>query len=246
MVPFDVVETVGTVCGGHGHDLGEVGEVHFVLAFFAPGDDGEEVVAPHDLLGDERGPHLARGAGGLRCAIQEHHQLKLLHVQGVHRHLKEGAAAVYHVVEREGAHKEQVVLPHVHREVDVHLVHDDGLPVRRVGGPQQLAVDLAPDHQGLPHVGHADRQAQGALLGTNYGHVTEGDGFGPLFRQGDFGQDDAAHEAVDNGSDQGLDDDEGDSTWAKRGDGAPAVANGGLRFEGVEERRGEAVHIVHA
>ena len=207
MVPFEVVETADTVCSGHGHYPGEVREVHPVLALLAPGDDGEEVIAPHDLPRDEGGAHLARGAGGLRCAIQKHHQLKLLPVQGVHGHLEEGAVPVDHVVEREGTHEEQVVLPSFHREVDVHLVHDDGLPVCRVGCPQQLAVDLAPDHQSFPHVGHTDGEAQGALLGTNDGHFAEGDGLGSLFRHGDFGQDDAAHETVDDGSDQGLDDD---------------------------------------
>ena len=167
-------------------------------------------------------------------------------MQGVHRHREEGAAPVYHVVEREGTHEEQIVLPAVHQEVDVHLVHDDGLPVCHVGCLQQLAVDLAPDHQCFPHVGHPDGKAHGALLGTNDCHVTEGDGLGSLFRQGDFGQDDAAHEAVDDGSDQGLDDDEGDGTRAERGDGAAAVADGCLRLQGVEERGRESLHVVHA
>lgn len=67
----------------------------------------------------------------------------------VHCHLKERASIVNHMVECERAHKEKVVLPSVHHELNVHLVHDDCLPVGFDGCPQQLAVDLAPDHQGL-------------------------------------------------------------------------------------------------
>ena len=59
MVPFEVVETADTVCGGHGHYLGEVGEVHPVFALLAPGDNGDEVIAPHDLPWDEGGAYLA-------------------------------------------------------------------------------------------------------------------------------------------------------------------------------------------
>lgn len=149
MVTPDVVETVGTVRRGHRHHLGEVGEVYSVLALLASGNDGQEVEAPHDFQRDEGGPDLAGRAGGLCGAVQEDHQLKLLLVERVHRHLKEGAALVDDVVEREGTDKEQVVLPGVDHEVDVHLVHDDRLPVCCVCCPKQLAVDLAPNHQGL-------------------------------------------------------------------------------------------------
>lgn len=65
MMTLDVVVTVGTVCSGHWHHLGEVGEIYSVLALLASRDDGQEVVAPHDLLRYKRGPDLAGRAGGL-------------------------------------------------------------------------------------------------------------------------------------------------------------------------------------
>lgn len=69
MMTLDVVVTVGTVCSGHWHDFGEVGEIYPVLALFASGDDGQEVVAPHDLLRNKRSPDLTGRAGGLCCAV---------------------------------------------------------------------------------------------------------------------------------------------------------------------------------
>lgn len=217
MVTLDVVEAVGAVRGGHWHHFGEVGEIHPVLSVLASGDDGQEVKAPHNLLGNERGPDLAGGAGGLGGAVKEDDQLKVLLVQRVHRHLKEGAALVDPVVERERTHEEEVVLASVHHEVYVDLVHDHRLPVGRAGGPEELAVDLAPDHQSLAQIGHSDGQAEGAMFGAYDGHVTERDGLGPLFRKGDFGQNDSTHEAVYNGSNEGLDDQKGHGSWADRG-----------------------------
>lgn len=149
MVTLDVVETVGAVCSGHGHHLGEVGEINSVLALLASRNDGQEVVAPHDLLGNKGGPDLAGGAGGLRGAVEEDDQLKVLFVERVHRHLKEGAVLVDDVVESERTYEEEVVFPSIYHKVNVHLVHDDCLPVWCVGCPQQLTIDLASDHQGL-------------------------------------------------------------------------------------------------
>lgn len=59
VVCLHVVEAVGTMCSGHGHHFGEVGEVHSVLALFTAGDDWQEAVTPHDLLRDEGSPDLA-------------------------------------------------------------------------------------------------------------------------------------------------------------------------------------------
>lgn len=69
MVTLDVVETVSTMCGGHWHRLGEVGEIYSIFALLASGDDRQEVVAPHDLLRNKGGPNLAGRAGGLCGAI---------------------------------------------------------------------------------------------------------------------------------------------------------------------------------
>lgn len=156
MMTLDIVEAVSTVCCGHWNHLGEVGEIHSVLALLASGYNRQEVVAPHDLLRNKGGPDLAGGAGGLCSAVQEDNQLKLLFVERVHRHLEEGAALVDGVVERERADEEEVVLPSIYHEVNVHLIHDDRLPVWCVCCSQQLAVDLAPDHQGLAQVSHSD------------------------------------------------------------------------------------------
>lgn len=153
---LDVVETVGTVRSSHWHHLGEVGEVYSVLALLASGNDGQEVVAPHDLLGNKGGPDLAGGAGGLCGAVQEDDQLELLFVERVHCHLKEGAALVDDVEECERTYKEEVILASIHHEVNVHLVHDNRLPIWCVCCPQQLSIDLASNHQGLAQVGHSD------------------------------------------------------------------------------------------
>lgn len=246
VVALDVVETVGTVCSSHMHHLGEVGEIYSVLALLASGNDGQEVVAPHDLRRNKGGPHLAGGAGGLRRAVQEDDQLKLLLVERVHRHLEERAALVNDVVEREWANEEEVVFASVHREVDIHLVHDDRLPVWRVCRSQQLAVELASYHQGLAQVGHSDWQAKRAVFGADDCHFTKWDGFGPLFRRRDFGQDHSAHEAVDDGSEEGLDDEKGHSTRAERGERSSTVPNSCLGLEGVEERCGETFNILNA
>lgn len=188
---------------------------------------------------------MAGGAGGLGRAIQEHHQLKFLLVHCVHGHLEERAALVNYMVQRERAHEEEVVLTGIHHEVNINLVHDDCLPIWRVCCPQQLAVDLAPYHQGLAQVGQSDRQAKGTVFWADNSHVTEGDGLGPLFWQGNFGQDDSTHETVDNGSNEGLDDDKGHSTWAERGDCTSTIADSRLGLQGVEECSGESNNIVH-
>lgn len=156
MVTLDVVEAVGAVCSSYWHHLGEVGKVYSVFALLTSGNYGKEVVAPHDLLRNKGGPHLAGRAGGLSCAFQEDNQLKLMLVECIHRHLEKGAALVDDVVECERTYEEEVVLPSVHHEVNVQLVHDDRLPIWRVGRSQQLAVDLASYHQGLAKVGHSD------------------------------------------------------------------------------------------
>lgn len=69
VVTLDVVETVGTVCGGHWHHFGEIGEIYSVLALLASGDDWQEVVAPHNLLRNKRCPYLAGGARGFCCTF---------------------------------------------------------------------------------------------------------------------------------------------------------------------------------
>lgn len=69
VMTLDVVETVGAMRGGHRQHLGEVREIDSVLALLASGYDGQEVVAPHDLLRNKGGPDLAGGAGGLCGAI---------------------------------------------------------------------------------------------------------------------------------------------------------------------------------
>lgn len=246
MVTLDVVEAVGAVCSGHRHHFGEVGKVHPVLSIFAPGDDGQEVEAPHDLLWNERSPDLAGGTGGLGGAIQEDDQLEILLVKCVHRHFKEGAALVYDVVECQRTNKEEVVLASVHHEVYVDLVHDHCLPVSCVSGPEELTVDLAPYHQGLAQIGHSDGQAKGAIFGTYDCHVTERDGLCPLFRQRDFGQDNSAHEAVDYGSNEGLDNKESHSSRTDWGQSSTAVPYGRLSLEGVKESCGKSEHIVDA
>lgn len=156
MMTLDVVETVSTVCSCRWHDLGEVGEVYSVLAFFASGNDGQEVVAPHNLLRNKGGSDLTGRASGLCSAIKEDDQLKLLLVERVYCHLKERTTLVNDVVECEGTYKEKVVLTSIYHEINVHLVHDDGLTIWCVCGPQQLAIDLAPNHQGFTKVGHSD------------------------------------------------------------------------------------------
>ena len=232
--------------GGYGHGPGEVREVHPVLSALGAGDDGQEAVAPLDLLGYEGGADLAGGARGFGRTVEEDHQLELLQVEGVRGHAEEGAGLVDDVADRERTDEEEVVLARVHHKVDAHLVHDDGLALGRDGCPQQFAVDLAPDQEGLPHVGHADLQAQPALLRADNRRFAEGHSLGPLLGEGDLGQDDPAHEAVDDGTDERLDDDEGHRPGALARDGPPAVADGGLRLEGVEEGGGEPVDVADA
>ena len=139
------LEAVDAVRRGHPDALGKVREIHVVLSGLGAGDDGQEAVPPLDLLRDVGGPDLAGGAGGLGRPVQEHHQLEVLLGESVDWELVEGTRHVDHVVEGQRANEEQVVLASVDHEVDVHLVQNDGLSVRRVRGPQQLAVDLAAD-----------------------------------------------------------------------------------------------------
>ncbi len=98
MVSWLVMVAVGAMSGRYRHHLGEVGKVHSVFSLFAAGDDREEVVAPHDLLRDVGSPDLAGRAGGLGRAVEKHHELKLLLMQSVHRHVEERAGFVDYVV----------------------------------------------------------------------------------------------------------------------------------------------------
>lgn len=240
------LEASGAVWRGDPDASRKVGEVHAVLPRLGAGDDGQETEPPLDLLRDVGGPDLTARAGGLGRAVQKHHQLKVLVGKGVRRQLVEGTRPVDHVVEGHRANKEQVVLSGVDHEVDVHLVQNDGVSVRRGGRPQQLAVDLAADQQGLPKVRHSDQETQTSFLQADDGRVAEGHRLRPIFGQGDLGQDDAAHEAVDEDADQRLDDEESHGAGAVARRRPAAVPDGGLGLQGVEERRGEAVHVVHA
>lgn len=181
--------------------------------------------------------------GGLCGAVEEDDQLKLLFVERVHGHVEEGATFVDDVVERERTHKEEVVLPGVHREVDAHLVHDDRLPFGRVRCPQQLAIDLASYHEGLAQVSHSDRQGEETIFGADNGHVTERDALCPLLGQRDFAQDDSAQEAIENGSKEVLNDENGHGTRAVRGKRSTTIPDGCLGFKGVKESCGESIHI---
>lgn len=78
MVPCLIVIAIGAVSGWHWHHFGEVGKVHAVFSLLAARDYREQVVTPHDFLGDVGSPDLAGGAGGLGRALQEDHELKLL------------------------------------------------------------------------------------------------------------------------------------------------------------------------
>lgn len=103
-------------------------------------------------------------------------------MERVHRHLEERAALVDDVIQRERTHKEKVVLPGIHHEVNIHLVHDDRLPVRCICCSQQLAIDLASYHQGLAEVGHSYRQAERPIFRADNSHVTKCDGLSSFFR----------------------------------------------------------------
>lgn len=70
-------------------------------------------------------------------------------MERVHCHLKEWTVLFNDVVQSERTHEEEVVLPSVYHEVNVHLIHDDCLPIWCVCRSQQLAIDLASNHQGL-------------------------------------------------------------------------------------------------
>lgn len=182
MMTLNVVEAVGTVCSRHWYHLGEVGEVYSVPALFTSGNDGQEVVAPHDFLRNKGGPDLAGRAGGLGCAIQEDDQLKILLVECVHCHLKEGTAFVNDVVQGKGTHKEEVVLPSIDHEVNVHLVHNNCVAIWCVRCSQHLAINLAANHQGFPQVSHSYRQTKCAVFRANDSHVSKCDGLGSVLR----------------------------------------------------------------
>ena len=61
---------------GFGH-LVEEGEVGHVLPRWGEGDDGRELVAPQDLVGQVGGAHLAGGRGGLHRGAQDDQQLEV-------------------------------------------------------------------------------------------------------------------------------------------------------------------------
>lgn len=146
VMTLNVVEAVGTVCSRDWYNLGEVGEVYSVPALFASGNDGQEVVAPHDLLRNKGGPNLAGRAGRLGRAVEEDDQLKLLLLERVHGHFKEGTTLVDDVVKCQGTYKEEVVLPSIYHELNVDLVHYNGLAIWCICCPQHLAVNLAANH----------------------------------------------------------------------------------------------------
>lgn len=181
MVAFNIVVTVGTMRCCHWYNFSKVGEVYSIFPLFASRDDGHKVVAPHELVGNVGGPDLTRRTRRLCRSVQEDHQLKVLVVDVVYCHLKERAALVDDVVQSERAHKEGVVIPSIHHEVDAHLIHYDCLPVRCCCGSQKFAIDLASNHQGLAEVGHSNRQAKGIISGANDGHFTKCNGLRPLF-----------------------------------------------------------------
>lgn len=229
--------------GSHHHGSGEVGKVHAVLAHLVAGDNGQEAVSPLDLLGDEGGPYLAGGAGGLGRPIQKDHQLKVLLLEGVCCHIVEQTGLVNDMVQCQRADKKQVVLASVHCKVNAYLVQNYSFAVRRDSCPMQLAVDLAPDELGLTEVGHSNHQAQAALVQADDRCITESHCLCPLLGKGDLGQDHPTYEAVDKDPDEGLDDDDSHGARAVPSECPSTITNGGLGLQGVQESRGEIINI---
>ena len=126
-------------------------------------------------------------------------------------------------------------------ELDSGLVQEDLLALLGDMGLEELPRELALDQEALPHVGHLDHQAQLPILLGDNGAVAELDGLRPLFGSGDFGQEGARDEDLNQGGDDQLGQEE-DGMRAFLGDGTDSVANGRLGFQGKQERPSEGVH----
>ncbi len=113
-------------------------------------------------------------------------------------------------------------------------------------GPQELAVNLATDHQGLTQVGHSDLKAKGAFFRADNCLVGEVYGLGSILGKSDFGHNHAAPEAVDYDADKTLNYDQSHGSGTDVSDVHVSVSDGGLGLQREEEGVSQAVDAVGA
>lgn len=137
------LKALDAVRRGDPDTFGKIWEVHVVLSCLRARDDWQKTVSPLDFLWDVGGSDLTGGTGGLGCAFQKDHQLKVLLGESISRHLVERAWSIDYMVESQGANEKQVIFASIHQKVYVHLVQNDGLSICCGCCPEQLAIDLA-------------------------------------------------------------------------------------------------------
>lgn len=139
------------------------------------------------------------------------------------------------MVKGQRADKEEIVTSSIHHKMNANLVHDDGFTFRRDSCLEQLAVDLASNHQALAQVGHSYLQTEPALSGADNSYLSKGDGLGSFLGPGDFSHDHGTPEADDNCTKDTLDCEDSESTGTICGDHPIAIANGHLGLYRLEE-----------
>ena len=111
---------------------------------------------------------------------------------------------------------------------------------------QQLGPDVSLDQMALPQVGHPPHHAELAVAESHHRRVGEHQRLVALLGLGDLGHDRPDDEGVNDAAHDALQHDRQHRQGARLGHAAEAVADGGLRLQGEEEGRHEAVHLQEA
>lgn len=231
----------------HRHRHVELRIVNLVaLPLLIVAHDRLEPVPPEDLRADETRPRLHRLPRALDRPLEDDDDLEpvLQHVTGGHVVQRRFLVDAMH--DGHGPDEEQVAIAAVRGHGQLGGVLVEQFALFCLLGPDEVGLDAGADDVGLPHVPHAEHEAEVAVALAHHRVLGEEQRLRALAGPRHLREDDPPEVRLDHHPDDALEADEEDRLGTLLGDDPPAVADRVLRLDAVQEAAGEVVDVEHA
>lgn len=189
--------------------------------------------------------YLRGHSRGLDTTFEDDDHFKVFAKQIPGRHVVEWTLLVNDVHQSTWPNEENVIVTIVKSNFDVGQVMGQDLSFGRHLLLYQLRLNVRLNDMRSSHVTHAEHETQFAVPQRHYSVSTEKQRLCPLFRPGQLGEHHTHHKRLDHDASNRLDAHNEDrfGTFLRGEPGA--ITNRVLRLDGVQERRGEGVQVVH-